>query len=65
MLVLRIAIVEGGKPFVGSRDYLLCIAPAQFDARAAPDSPGGAREIAEAVDRDDCRLLERRHVEGG
>ena len=30
-----------------------------------PDTPGRAREIAEAVDRDDDRLLEGRHVKGG
>ena len=31
---------------------------------APADAPGRAGEIAEAVDRDDDRLLERRNVEG-
>ena len=34
------------------------------DVAALPDAPGGAGEIAEAVDRDDDRLLEGRDVKG-
>ena len=35
-----------------------------LDLRAAADAPGRAGEVAEAVHRDDDRLVERRDVEG-
>ena len=37
--------------------------PLDLDIVALPDAPGAARKIAEAVDRDDGRLLKRRDQE--